>query len=152
MGAAPQLRAIDERFALPNDPLYLMSGTSCPEPWSNDMMFTQGEYNNTDFIIKIGSEQHKVTVRFAYAKEAAREGYNPGSLPHGQHAKKNVGVSIVRARRELDLDPSWSDPSEPRDRWWGVEVSFPPDLDDLFGVTNNKQSARQLLRISQGRT
>lgn len=149
MEAAPQLRALEERYALPNDPIYLMAETSCPDPWTNVPMFTQGEFHNTDFDILFNGDKHTVTVRFAYAKEEARDGYNPGSLPHGQHAKKNVGVSIMRAGRELDLDPSWSDPSEPRDRWWGVEVSFPPALDDLFGVTNNKQSARNFSELAK---
>jgi len=30
---------------------------------------------------------------------------------------------------------------DPLERWWGVEVSFQPELDDVFGVTNNKQAA-----------
>lgn len=55
----------------------------------------------------------------------------------------------MRANRELDLDASWSDPAEVRDRWWGVEVSFPPALDDLFGVTNNKQSARNFSELAK---
>lgn len=149
MDAAPQLRAVEERFALPNDPLYLLPNTSCPPPFDNMPMFEQGEFQNTEFDISFNGEKHTVTVRFAYAKEEAREGYNPGSLPHGQHAKKNVGVSIMRANRELDLDASWSDPAEVRDRWWGVEVSFPPALDDLFGVTNNKQSARNFSELAK---
>jgi hypothetical protein len=149
MEAVPQLRAVEERFALPNDPLYLLPNTSCPAPFDTIPMFEQGEFQNTNFDIAFNGEKHTVTVRFAYAKEEAREGFNPGSLPYGQHAKKNVGVSIIRAGRELDLDASWSDPSEARDRWWGVEVSFPPDLDDLFGVTNNKQSARNFSELAK---
>lgn len=149
MDAVPQLRAVNERYALPNDPIYLLPNTSCPFPFDTIPMFEQGEFQNTDFDISFNGARHTVTVRFAYAKEQAREGYNPGSLPHGQHAKKNVGVSIVRAGRELDLDASWSDPSEVRDRWWGVEVNFPPALDDLFGVTNNKQSARNFTELAK---
>jgi hypothetical protein len=52
-----------------------------------------------------------------------------------------VGVSVVRAGRELELDESWAQ-KRATERWWGVEIEFPPTLDDLFGVTNNKQSAR----------
>ena len=57
---------------------------------------------------------------------------------------RNVGISVVRADREIDLDQALVDPSEPRDRWWGIEIEFPPALDEIFGVTNNKQSARTL--------
>lgn len=149
MEASPKLRAVDERLALPNDPLYLLPETSCPSPFNTTPMFVQGEFQNTEFDIRFNGGKYTVTVRFAYAREEAREGYNPGSLPHGQHAKRNVGLSIMRADRELDLDPSWSDPSEPRDRWWGVEVHFPPALDDLFGVTNTKQSARNFSELAK---
>jgi hypothetical protein len=143
------IRAVEESFAKPNDPLYLTSGTSCPPPYNDNPMFEQWGDEPTTFVVKFRDEEHKVIVRFAFAKEDAREGHNPGARDYGQHAKKNVGVSVVRANRELDLDPSWSDPSEPRDRWWGVEINFPPALDDLFGVTNNKQSARNFSELAK---
>jgi hypothetical protein len=75
------------------------------------------------------------------AKKSAREGGSAGNRPYGIHAAKNIGVSILRAGRELELDAAWTD-SDPRERWWGVEVEFPPALDEIFGVTNNKQHAR----------
>ena len=67
---------------------------------------------------------------------------------------RNVGVSVVRAGRELELDQGWASSYEPRERWWGVEVSFDPGLDDLFGVSNNKQFARnfaEAARLDTGR-
>jgi len=150
--ATKELRAIDERYALANDPLYLLADTSCPDPWNKNPMFTQGDFQNTEFDILFNGEKHTVTVRFSYAKDEAREavdGRVAGTLEHGKHARRNVGLSIVRARRELDLDASWSDPHEVRDRWWGAEISFPPALDDLFGVTNNKQSARNFSELAK---
>lgn len=149
MNMMPGFKEIKERHALPNDPLYLIEKTSCPSPYNDEPMFTQGEYSNNDFKIQFNGKTHVVTVKVAYAKEKARSGHNPGARPHGKHAAKNLGVSIVRAKRELDLDTSWSDPSDPRDRWWGVEINFPPDLDDLFGVTNNKQSARNFSELAK---
>ncbi len=139
----------DERYAKPNDPLYLMSVTSCPAPFDNAPMFQQWGEHDTFYHIRYRDEIHEVRLRFSYAKEEAREGFNPGDRPYGKHAAKNVGVSIVRAGRELDLDASWSSPSEARDRWWGVEVYFPPALDELFGVTNNKQSARNFSELAK---
>lgn len=141
---------LEERDAEPNDPIYLMKKTSCPEPFNDQAMF---EPWGTDqvFEIKFRDEIYPVQVRFSIAKQDARIGYNAqaGSLPHGKHAMKNVGVSIVRAERELDLDLAWSNPSDPRERWWGAEVSFPPALDDLFGVTNNKQAARNFSDLAK---
>ena len=139
----------DERFAKPNDPLYLMEQTSCPSPFDSMPMFKRWGEGDVVYRIRYRGELHDVTLRFSYAKEEAREGFNPGDRPYGKHAARNVGVSIVRAGRELDLDPSWSSPSEPRDRWWGVEVDFPPSLDELFGVTNNKQSARNFSELAK---
>ena len=149
MDAASQGRKSSLKFASPNDPLYLLPYTSCPAPWGSTPMFAQHDFQNTEFKIRFRDEIHTVTVRFAYAKEEARAGYNPGSQPHGRHAKKNIGVSIMRAGRELELDTSWTDEHELRERWWGAEVSFEPALDDLFGVTNNKQTARNFRELAK---
>ena len=134
-----------ERWARPNDPMYLMSDTSCPPdlPYiqKGEPMFVQ--WGESDlFEIEFNGQTHEVKVKYSLARNEARTGRNAGSRDHGRHAARNVGVSIMRADRELDLDPAWSSPSEARDRWWGVEIDVPPALDDLFGVTNNKQSAR----------
>lgn len=141
---------LQERKAMPNDPLYLMSHTSCPEPFDVRPMFTpypaEGE---NEIPIKVGfrGEEHTVTVRLSIASVEARDG--GGSTPYGQHAARNVGVSVVRAGRELELDPAWTTTYDPRERWWGVEVSFEPGLDELFGVSNNKQSARNFAEAAK---
>ncbi|MDB9317182.1 ATP-binding protein [Nodularia spumigena] len=149
---------ITEKYALPNDPCYLMEKTSCPSPFHNTPMFeiwhseAQETYEAT-FSIKLKGQIHDVKVRFTYAKEEARRenpekpNVPPGSLPHGKHAAKNVGISVVRAGRELELDQTLVNNYDPTERWWGIEVEFPPALDELFGVTNNKQSARNFSEI-----
>lgn len=131
-----------------NDPLYLMAPTSCPSPFNNTPMFKQWG-DDMEFKIRFRGKTASVWVRFSIAKEEARLTDNAGSLPHGRHAKENVGVSIVRAERELDLDTSWINSYDPRERWWGAEIYFPPSLDDLFGVTNNKQSARNFSQMAK---
>jgi hypothetical protein len=93
------------------------------------------------YEIPFNGETHEVILRFTLAKEEARKGYNPGSRSYGKHASKNIGVSIVRSNRELDLDQGWAIQYDPVERWWGVEIDFPPALDLVFGVTNNKQFA-----------
>lgn len=146
---------MQERHAKPNDPLYLMSNTSCPKPFSDQPMFrpypNPGE-NEIPITVRSGGEDHVVTIKLSIATEAARDSggrQQTGSLPHGQHAARNLGVSIVRAGRELELDPAWATTYEPRERWWGVEVSFEPGLDELFGVSNNKQSARNFAEAAK---
>src|SRR5262249_39582997 len=81
--------------------------------------------------------------------EDPNDGREAGSRPHGLHARRNVGVSVVRAGRELELDQGWTSSYDPRERWWGVEVSFEPGLDDLFGVSNNKQFARNFAEAAR---
>ncbi len=146
-------KTLEERNALPNDPGYLIPKTSCPSPFDSTPMFeaTGDEDFERKIVISFRGKKHDVKVRFSHAKEEARRapgGRNPGDLPHGKHAAKNIGVSLVRAGRELDLDPKWAINYDPVERWWGVEVEFPPSLDDLFGVTNNKQAARNFSELA----
>jgi hypothetical protein len=139
-----------EKFAQPNDPGYLMAKTSCPDPFDKTPMFHPWPEENsyeTTVTIEFRDHDHEVKIRFSYAKEEARRGKTPGNLPHGKHAAKNVGVSVVRAGRELELDEPWAQ-KRATERWWGVEIEFPPTLDDLFGVTNNKQSARNFSELA----
>ena len=46
------------------------------------------------------------------------------------------------------LDHGWCIGYDPRERWWGAEVAFPPQLDEVFGVTNNKQAATHLAELA----
>ncbi|MFA6180018.1 MAG: ATP-binding protein [Candidatus Methylopumilus sp.] len=140
-----------EKYALANDPLYLMAPSSTPEPFNNAPMFQKwGEIDQT-FNLLWDDESHKVTVRIAWATIATipKDGMNRGDKPYGKHAAKNIGISIVRADRELSLDDSWAIGYDPTERWWGIEVDFPPALDEIFGVTNNKQAATAFTNMSQ---
>jgi hypothetical protein len=146
---------LQQRHAKPNDPLYLMANTSCPAPFDTKPMFkpypSEGE-NEVAITVRFRGEDHVATVKLSMASEEARDsagGQSTGSLPFGQHAGRNLGVSVVRAGRELELDPAWTTTYEPRERWWGVEVSFEPGLDELFGVSNNKQSARNFAEAAK---
>ena len=135
----------DESFARPNDPMYLMQSTSCPPPFDNTPMFKPyGDNPEIRYRVRFNGEEQEVVIRFSYAKEEARQGHNPGNQLYGQHVKRNLGVSIMRAERELELSMSWVNQYDPTERWWGVEIEFPPALDELFGVSNNKQYARYL--------
>ena len=138
---------IKEEFdVLPNDPLYLMAPSSTPDPWSNRPMFKlDGENPVVTFNVEgDDGRDHQVKLRFAFADKEAREeksGQFAGALPHGKHASRNLGVSVVRADREINLDQNLLQTYDPMERWWGAEVEFPPELDEFFGVTNNKQNA-----------
>lgn len=133
-----------------NDPLYLMKNTSTPPPFDKEPMFQKWGEDDEVFHIDYDNKKHIVTVRMSWAREETiPEIGDRGGKPYGKHAAKNLGVSIVRAGRELALDSSWTNSYNPTERWWGVEVEFPPALDEVFGVTNNKQSATIFEGMSQ---
>lgn len=123
--------------AAPNDPLYLMTGTLSPKPYNKEPAFDSFAQYHTR--IGVQGAEHLVTLTFSVSKKKAR--HDGGNSAIGNQAARNQGVSVVRAGRELELNNSFDSRSEARDRWWGVEVSFEPALDDVFGVTNNKQAA-----------
>ncbi len=136
----------------PNDPLYLMTSTSCPESFGPGPMFTELEGSPFQVPVRYQGRDFEVRVRASYARAHVRDssapeadwpeewvGKDAGRAPWGKHADQNMGVSLVRAHREIQLDDSWVSGDDPRERWWTVEVDFPTALDEVFGVTNNKQ-------------
>jgi hypothetical protein len=133
-----------QSFVRPNDPMYLMTGTSAPSPFDQTPAFTQFE-SPVRLSIGLRNENHEIVIRASICKPEVRA--SGGSSPIGRHAKRNQGVSVLRAERELELSKSFEN-IDPRERWWGIEVEFPPALDDVFGVTNNKQAATGFQRMS----
>ena len=130
----------EDRLAKPNDPLYLMKNSSTPEPWAIKPMFTT--HRDETFDMKSADGQvHQVKIRSSVASAEARKGDAAGSQPYGLHAKKNVGISVLRAGREIEL-VSTNIKQDPTERWWGLEFDFPRPLDDIFEISNDKQSAK----------
>lgn len=82
-------------------------------------------------------------------REELRVTYDdPGDAPYGQLAAKLQGVSILRSDREIDLDQSWLRLAKSVDRWVSVSLDFDPDLDEVFGVSNDKQKAYRLADLA----
>jgi hypothetical protein len=153
--------------ARPNDPLYLSSPSSTPLPFDSQPMFepfgasSTGTIGVEEFPIDFAGVEHKVYVRVSIARDVARRpdleyspwpsqyvARRPGDTPWGKHAQRNTGISMMRADRELQLDDSWEIDYDPVERWWGVEVEFPSSLDEVFGVTNNKQSVTTFTNLA----
>lgn len=134
-----------------NDPLYLMPHSSTPAPFNTEPMFQLWGAGEEVFSIDYNGDIHEVVVRITWAREETvpADRSDRGAKPYGKHAAKNIGLSIVREGRELDLDPAWTNSYEPTERWWGVEVEFPSTLDEVFGVTNTKQSATIFSHMAQ---
>jgi hypothetical protein len=142
----------DEREARINDPMYLTPAAHLPAPFDVEPMFEEA-FPDDPIEIELGGETHVVMTRYSIARpktvELADEKRNRGDMPYGKDADKNTGVSVMRAGRELMLDRSWTITYEPTERWWGCEVEFPPALDEIFGVTNNKQDATIFRELAQ---
>ena len=147
---AGRLDIKDRQDCPPNDPLYLMSPSATPEPFRNQPMFEL--FNERTWEIKVNEIIGRIHVRCTMALPDAinekksrtpwpRSYAKAGDAPWGKHADRNKGVSIVRARRELEMNLAWVNNYEPEERWWSVEVEFDPILDEIFGVVNNKQHA-----------
>ena len=89
----------------------------------------------------------KVIIKFSVVREefysAKYINKKPGLLDLGKKFVKNLsGISVVRANREIDFGRfGFNEKSDyvPEDRWWGCEIRFSPELDEAFGVSNNKQ-------------
>lgn len=90
-----------------------------------------------------------VTIKYSvvkekyYSKGSLKTDKKPGSLPYGKSSRlsNNTGISIVRNNREIDFGSFgfFDYYNVPEYRWWGIEISFKSDMDDAFGISNNKQ-------------
>ena len=146
----------DGWYFKPNDPLYRLPRSSGMESTTKRTVLFErwGDPIEKDYTIEDDGGEifvETVTIRFTLAPKALREphdGKNAGELDYGKHAKKNIGVSIVRAERELELDDRFGVTKDPRNRWWGAEISFCPGLDTILGVTNSKQRAENLSSVA----
>ena len=141
---ASEYSSASDSLVRPNDPLYLMKDTTAPPPYDRIPAFDSFGEPQT-IKVRHNGKSHDVRITASICKPEIR--YLGGDSPIGKDTKKNVGISVVRADRELELNHSFEIPSDPRERWWHVEVAFEPGLDAVFGVTNNKQSATEFRRI-----
>jgi hypothetical protein len=132
---------------LANDPLYMLTPNNLPK--HNGENFNNIETNLLHDKFDIDVKYHngvsevtsKVGFRFSMAKPEIQA--LGGNSAIGKHYHDNTGISFVRAGREIDFGRfGFIDASDPRHRWWGVEIRFEPVLDELFDITNNKQHVR----------
>ena len=135
-----------------NDPLYLTPSPTMAKPFDQKAMFT--EVFSYPLPVDYGDKQHHVVLTFSVAttdtvSEAVNAGVRDrGRTKYGKHAMQNMGVSVIRSDREITLDRSWCIGYDPRERWWGAEIEFPPALDELFGLTNNKQAVNHFSAVA----
>ncbi len=151
-----------------NDPLFLMENNYVlgdpnhpgkayikKNPSEYEPYFEPYGMNNGEVVVPVkyrdkqgNVAESSVIVRFSivkakfYDETAIKKGLNPGHTEFGKHyASKMEGISVVRANREVDFRKFdfYDNLNEPQHRWWGCEILFTPELDEAFGVANNKQ-------------
>jgi len=125
------------------DPLFLRESPltaphytgPCSDPWFQD--FTR----NFEF------KEHQFEITASLVKEDIQkpEGNKSrgGKTPLGKLYERNMYISLVRADRELKMSHFgfFESQSEPRARWWKVQVKFEPVSDEILGVNSNKTDA-----------
>lgn len=135
---------------LANDPLYLLTPNNLPgyQNEATNELFCEPFSIDVKYRDALGERTSKVDFIFSFSKPSIQN--LGGNTPQGKHYGKNAGISFVRAGREIDFGSfGFLEASEPRHRWWGAEVRFQPVLDELFGVTNNKQEVRAIRKLDK---
>ena len=139
-----------------NDPLYLLEPSNVPGSYgkATNELFEEPYSLNIEYA---PGKMSKVEIRVSIALPSTQSG-EPGDSDRGhtelgKHYLKNTGISFVRAAREIDFGSFGflKNSNDTRNRWWGAEVRFEPELDELFGVTNNKQQIRGFRRLDMTR-
>lgn len=146
---------LDGRIVYLHDPLYMAGPTQFDTKESQDPKAQP--YSETSFDWEIpGGNGEKATIRIKLSLLPLEWRTNIGDGGNIEARKRkidqNEGVSILRANREVLYDKipyliglkrgqfSYQD----NDRWWGCEISFPPELDECFQVRYIKRGAEPI--------
>ncbi len=136
------------KFVRPNDPLYLITDTVHPHWKSGDSMFEK--WHEEKHPVVVNGAQYYVEILYSRVKEEVllkQDTKTAGATPYGQKAARNIGISVMREGRELMTLPPLNNLGDPRHRWWGCELRFNRNCDDLFGVDHSKQLAARLQAV-----
>lgn len=141
----------DEPVSL-HDPLYLLGPTRFDTKDKVDLRAKQiGNIDSISLDVP-GSPNQKadITIKMSLLPIEWRENRGAGNSNFAQERKipENQGISVLRADREVlyghvpyILGPRGQAASQELDRWWGCEISFPPELDAYFQVRYIKRGA-----------
>lgn len=132
----------------PLDPMFLMTDTQLPPPfnqeatnevWPSDNSDNESHFIEVDEVLDSGETiTHRVDYAYSIRKDRSKQ---EGNSELGQIYRSVMGISVVRAGREISLnDFGFITTIDARHRWWSVEVKFEPISDHLFGLDNSKQN------------
>ncbi|WP_018128600.1 ATP-binding protein [Balneola vulgaris] len=107
---------------------------------------------DVDYSMELNGKTYSFTIRAAFAyKDITKPGVrNGGALKIGQIAAKKMtgsrdfksaNIYFLRNEREIDFGSyGLYRVQEEVSRWWTIEIHFDSSLDDVMGLSNNKQS------------
>ena len=147
-----------------HDPLYIMGPTIFDtKDHVEPKAIPQGETKISLEIPGSNGKKADITVTMSLLPEEWRKNRGDGGNDAAKKRKidQNEGISILRANREVlyahvpyTTGKRGESKAKDIDRFWGCEVSFPPELDDYFQVRYIKRGAepieslrKQLLEI-----
>lgn len=151
--------------AVPNDPLFLMKNTyvsgvlhRCAEktdisaeyfakfsrgPEKSEPLFEALKDQCFEIPFAWRGENHNFIITTSVARrEIQKPGIREaGNTDVGKFIGRKKSISFVRADREIAAGNfGFYKETEPRNRWWTIEIKFDASADNLMGVHNNKQS------------
>jgi len=122
----------------PFDPLFIKDGANIKGgiPFGEPLSYS----------IRVPGKKRKISLVSVRFVELPVEEWSQLSNEKKSQLKltKRAGMSVIRKNRELDY--GWfliSKRMSNYDDWWRCELTFDPELDELFGVTHTKQELRE---------
>lgn len=122
----------------PFDPLYLMPEAALP---GDELATLEKQLTLPVHVPGRPGCTSNIEIRFSLLPESWQTsmGRSNKRERRRRHIDASRGVSVIRAGREIDLVDHLGKKSHWTDAWYRAEIRFEPELDELFGITNNKQ-------------
>jgi hypothetical protein len=131
------------------DPLYFRVEQTAfpddPKAKKYDPITIEYPIKDPEIVQKIGKKTSVITINLSllpleFRKEAGSGG---AKETKDRFIDRNEGISFLRHGREVGYDwiPHWGFSADDKDRWWGCEICFEPELDRSFTVKNIKRGA-----------
>jgi hypothetical protein len=147
-----------EKLLAANDPLYITKPSNTPGFENNTIMeLKSNDKDPREGKIEIAftnpltrkPDKSEVLFKFSFIKPQIREKESDQRSELMKHLKRNTGISFVRDGREVDFGNfNYFTAYDTTERWWGCEIRFDPLLDEIFGVTIDKQNVRNMGPLS----
>ena len=131
------------------DPLYLrVDQTAFPgDPTAKkyDPMIIKYPIKDPELVLRTGRKTSIITINLSLLpREFRKEAGSGGSKEaKDRFIDRNEGISFLRHGREVGYDwvPHWHFSVDDKDRWWGCEICFEPELDRSFTVKSIKRGS-----------